>query len=53
MNVQYYVDNAVQKVVGTVEGFIDDIGVLRVDIRQEYEKAEYLSEIFELAAANF
>ena len=47
------VDNASGKAVGTMEGFGGETGVLRVDIRTEYETAEYLSELFDFAKEHF
>lgn len=47
------VDNALNRAVGTIEGFIGETGVLRVDISSAYEKSSYLSEIFEFARENF
>lgn len=47
------VDNTTKMAVGTIEGFSGETGVLRVDICSEYEKAEYLSELFKFAADNF
>lgn len=47
------VDNATEEAVGTIEGFSGETGVLRVDICSEYEKACYLSELFNFARDNF
>lgn len=47
------VDNATEEAVGTIEGFSGETGVLRVDICSEYEKACYLSELFNFAKDNF
>lgn len=47
------VDNATEEAVGTIEGFSSETGVLRVDICSEYEKACYLSELFNFARDNF
>jgi len=47
------VDNATDKAVGTIEGFVGETGVLRVDISSAFEKSSYLSEIFEFAKDNF
>ena len=47
------VDNATEEAVGTIEGFGGETGVLRVDICSEYEKACYLSELFNFARDNF
>ena len=33
------VDNATDKAVGTIEGFVGETGVLRVDISSDFEKA--------------
>jgi len=41
------------KVVGTIEIFGWAFGVLRLDIKSEYEKREYLNEIIEIAINNF
>lgn len=47
------VDNTNGKAVGTVEGFAENVGVLRIDIESKYEKAPYLSEIISFAKSNF
>lgn len=47
------VDNATDKAMGTIEGFVGETGVLRVDISSDFEKASCLSEIFEFAKDNF
>ena len=47
------VDNATGEAIGTIEGFVGESGVLRVDIASAYEKADYLSEIFVFAKDNF
>lgn len=47
------VDNATEETVGTIEGFSGETGVLRIDICSEYEKACYLSELFNFARDNF
>lgn len=47
------VDNATDQAVGTIEGFVGETGVLRVDISSDFEKSAYLSEIFEFAKDNF
>lgn len=47
------VDNATGVAVGTIEGFGGETGVLRVDISSAYERASYLSEIFNFARDNF
>ncbi len=47
------VDKATGKVVGTVEGFGGETGVLRLDIASAYEQAAYLSELFVFAKENF
>ena len=47
------VDNATDKAVGTIEGFVGETGVLRVDISSDFEKASCLSEILEFAKDNF
>lgn len=57
-NKQYFirftiVDNKTGVAVGTIEGFCGEIGVLRVDIASEFEKEEYLSELFNFAKSNF
>lgn len=57
-NKQYFVrfaivDNITDKAIGTIEGFGDETGVLRVDIASDYEKEPYLSEIFTFAKENF
>ena len=41
------------KVIGTIEIFGGKYGVLRVDIKSEYEKQEHLKEIIEVAVNNF
>lgn len=45
--------NATNKAVGTIEGFVGETGVLRVDISSDFEKESCLSEIFEFAKDNF
>lgn len=47
------VDKSTENAVGTIEGFNDEIGVLRVDISSKYEKADYLSELFDFAKNYF
>lgn len=47
------VDSKTSKAVGTIEGFADEIGVLRVDICSAYEKEHYLNEIFNFAKEHF
>lgn len=47
------VDNTTEEAIGTIEGFNAEIGVLRVDICNEYEKECYLSELFNFARDNF
>lgn len=45
--------NATDKAMGTIEGFVGETGVLRIDISSDFEKASCLSEIFEFAKDNF
>lgn len=47
------VDNVTEEAVGTIEGFSGETGVLRVDICSDYERACYLSELFNFARDNF
>jgi len=47
------VNHATEEAVGTIEGFSGETGVLRADICSEYEKACYLSELFDFARDNF
>lgn len=47
------VDNNTNKAVGTVEGFNAEIGVLRIDIKPEYEREDCISEILSFAEENF
>lgn len=47
------VDNKTSKVIGTVEGFGGEVGVLRIDIASEYEKCNYISELLTFAQDNF
>lgn len=47
------VDRETGKAVGTVEGFCDDIGVLRVDIARAYEKRVALSQLLQFAEEHF
>lgn len=47
------VDKVTRETIGTLEGFSDKIGVLRVDINSEYEKVYYLTELFNFAKENF
>ena len=47
------VDTKKQQVIGTIEGFHGKEGVLRVDIRSEYETKLYMKEILAVAVANF
>ena len=41
------------KVVGTIEIFGGSYGVLRIDIKSEYEQKDFLSEIIEISVNNF
>lgn len=47
------IDKSLEEAIGTVEMFRGDCGVLRVDVSSEYEKADYLSEIYRLAVKEF
>lgn len=47
------IDNETNKAIGTIEGFNGDIGVLRIDIKSEYEKAIYLSQLLNIAKETF
>ena len=47
------VDNATGKAVGTLEGFVDETAVFRLDICSDYEKAEYLTGLLCFARDNF
>lgn len=47
------IDKMTGEAVGTIEGFAGETGVLRVDLRKEFEKENYLSEIFIFAHTNF
>lgn len=47
------VTSTTDEIVGTIEGFGGETGVLRVDICEEYEKQRYLSEIFNFAKDYF
>ncbi len=39
--------------IGTLEGFQGDVGVLRLDIAAEYERADLLAELLDFAHAHF
>ena len=47
------VDKLSGKATGTVEMFGGTFGVLRIDIKSEYEKREFLNEIIEISVNNF
>lgn len=47
------VDLSTSKVIGTVEGFNGDTGVLRIDICSNYETEEFLSQLLTFAKDNF
>lgn len=42
-----------KKVVGTIEGFCGEVGVLRLDIASDYEQAEWLAELLRFAERSF
>ncbi|MDR2598749.1 MAG: GNAT family N-acetyltransferase [Oscillospiraceae bacterium] len=47
------VDKQSKKAVGTLEMFGGPQGVLRIDIKSEYEKREYLNQIVEVSINSF
>lgn len=46
-------EKATEKVLGTIEIFGGGVGVLRIDIASEYEKEDYLTQLFALAEKEF
>jgi RimJ/RimL family protein N-acetyltransferase len=46
-------DKKLKKAIGTIEFFGGDYGVLRIDIKHEYEKTSYLSELLRLSNRSF
>ena len=47
------IDRKTNHSVGTVEIFGGDCGVLRIDLRKEYEKEQYLTELYKIAEDTF
>jgi RimJ/RimL family protein N-acetyltransferase len=47
------VQKLIKKAIGTIEFFGGPYGVLRIDIKSEYEKEEYLKDIIEISVNNF
>lgn len=46
-------DKKSSEIIGTIEIFGGGIGVLRIDVTPEYEKAEFLKELYQLAEKEF
>jgi RimJ/RimL family protein N-acetyltransferase len=47
------INKLMKKAVGTIEIFGGSFGVLRIDIKSEYETIEYLKEAIEISVNNF
>ena len=47
------VDLSTHQAIGTVEGFVGETGVLRIDLASPYETTSYITEILEFAKEHF